>query len=451
MTATRPNILLIITHGTGRHLGCYGAPVVTPGLDRLAATGMRLDRCFCAGAQSSPSRGAMLTGRYPHRNGLMGLAHLGWQLHAGERCLPHLLARAGYDTHLFGFAHGSHDPARLGYAHVSDPPPDAGGIAAAAAGFLQARPATHPRQAPFFALVGLHEAQRPFPTMPCAAPPGMPPFLPDLAPLRSEIAGLNASVARADRALTTILDALDGGGPPRADTLVLFTTDQGIAMPGAAGTCYDAGLGTALLVRWPGHIPPARSSEALLSHVDLLPTLLAAADAPPPSDLALDGRSFLPLLLGQPFTPASHIFFEMTWHDRYNPMRGVRTPRFKYVRNFEPEAPAVYLPADIYRSPSGMALRGAYYARRRAPEQFFDLKTDPLERDNAVRDPTLRAEVGQLRTLVAAQMIASSDPLCRGPVSAPARQVERLLDERQRRELTGPLTAGERAVLGVLA
>ncbi len=438
---------MVITHDTGRHLGCYGAPVPTPTLDRVAAAGMRLDRYFCVAAQCSPSRGAILTGRYPHRNGLMGLAHLGWELHPEERCLPHYLAEAGYDTHLFGFQHESRDATRLGYTHVSDPARDAAGVAAAVAAFLRDQ-RTARGERPFFAMVGLRETHRPFPTAPSAPAAGVPDFLPDLPPVRAEIAGLNELALRVDRAMGTILAALDGEGGPRGETLVLYTTDHGIAMPGAKGTCYDAGLGTALLVRWPGHIAPGSRSGSLLSNVDLLPTLLDAAGVPPGPDADLDGRSFLALLRGESYAPRRHIFFEMTWHDRYNPMRGVRTDRFKYVRNFDPEGPAVYMPSDIYRSPSGDALREPCYATRRASEQFFDLQRDPLERQNAVAEPAYQADVAALRTLVAEWMEDSADPLNRGPVPPPARQIERMLDEARRHDLTGPLTGQERALLG---
>ncbi|HHY98026.1 MAG TPA: sulfatase-like hydrolase/transferase, partial [Firmicutes bacterium] len=60
-----PNILMIITHDTGRHLGCYGRKVDTPNLDRLAGEGARFDSYFCPAPQCSPSRGSILTGRYP--------------------------------------------------------------------------------------------------------------------------------------------------------------------------------------------------------------------------------------------------------------------------------------------------------------------------------------------------------------------------------------------------
>lgn len=76
----RPNIIMIIVHDLGQHLGCYGAGLKTPNLDKHANTGIRFDNFFATAAQCSPSRGSIMTGKYPHNNGLVGLAHIGWEI-----------------------------------------------------------------------------------------------------------------------------------------------------------------------------------------------------------------------------------------------------------------------------------------------------------------------------------------------------------------------------------
>ena len=115
-----PNVVIVITHDTGRHLGAYGRAVATPNLDRLADEGVLFEQAFCTAPQCSPSRASLLTGLVPHRHGLIGLAHRGFRLQpaALRRTLPRLLGGAGYRTHLFGFQHEAADPRDLGYQQV---------------------------------------------------------------------------------------------------------------------------------------------------------------------------------------------------------------------------------------------------------------------------------------------------------------------------------------------
>ena len=128
----RPNIIHLISHDMGRYLGCYGHRVATPNYDRIAAMGTRFENCFCTAAQCSPSRGSIMTGLYPHNNGLIGLSHIGWSINDGVRRLPEYLNELGYETCLIG---GHHEApiqpqedaasrraavASLGYRHFID-------------------------------------------------------------------------------------------------------------------------------------------------------------------------------------------------------------------------------------------------------------------------------------------------------------------------------------------
>ena len=451
MRGVRPNILLVITHDSGRRLGCYGTGVETPRLDRLAAEGMRFDQYFCTAPQCSPSRGSIFTGRFPHRNGLMGLAHLGWRLHGAERCLAQYLAEAGYETALCGMQHEHDvaDPGRLGYGQILGGARHMAAVAHEGAQFLAAHAsAGRGGRPPFLLVAGVTETHRPFdrPGYTPDDPAGVdvPAYLPDVPAVRQELAGFGGLVRAVDAGVGVLLDALATSGLAE-DTLVLFTTDHGIAFPRAKGMGYDPGLETALLARWPARIPAGAVCGALASNVDLLPTLLEVAGVPLPP--GLDGVGLLPQLAGGPGDPARRIHFELTWHDRYNPLRGVRGARWKYVRNFDPESPEVYLPADIYRSPSGEATRVACYARPRAAEELYDLQLDPGERQNRVGDPACTAIVDQLREDVAGWMARTDDPLARGHVAPPRDQAERLRREVDGGRLTGPLTAIEAGLI----
>ncbi|WP_454852710.1 sulfatase-like hydrolase/transferase [Promicromonospora soli] len=106
MGSAKPNIVIVHWHDTGRYLGAYGLEHVrTPNVDRLATDGVVFERSFATAPLCSPSRGSLFTGRYPHSNGLMGLAHLGWEYHANEHTLPMLLAAHGYRSVLVGLQH----------------------------------------------------------------------------------------------------------------------------------------------------------------------------------------------------------------------------------------------------------------------------------------------------------------------------------------------------------
>ncbi|MFQ5809216.1 MAG: sulfatase, partial [Armatimonadota bacterium] len=119
------------------------------------------------------------------------------------------------------------------------------------------------------------------------------------------------------------------------------------------------------------------------------------------------------------------VFVEMTWHDKYNPMRGIRTTRHKYVRNFG-DRPLVYLPSDIYRGRAGEEMRDEYYATSRPEEELYDLEEDPLEYSNLAGDPEHEGVLGTLRDRVQEWMEETDDPLLEGDWPPTEKQRERL-------------------------
>jgi len=427
MSITAPNIIKIICHDLGQHCGCYGAGVHTPHIDRLAAQGVRFGNYHCTAAQCSPSRGSIMTGRYPHRNGLVGLAHIGWELNPGERTIPMYLQELGYSTHLFGVQHEtSGDPVRLGYQAIEARGGKARELSPQVAAFIRerAREASH---RPFFLSMGTFEPHRPYEAEGYeSSDPGqvMPlPWLPDRPGIRADIADLNGLVRALDEAVGEVVSALDDSGLAE-NTLVVFTTDHGLAMPRAKGTCSDPGTKTALILRMPGRLAQGVVHQELLTNCDLLPTLLELAGGRHPADI--DGRSFAPLLTGGPYEPRDSIFCEMTWHDKYNPMRAIRTNELKYVRSFG-DRPLVYLPLDIWEGRAGQDVRDEYCGSRRPQEQLFDLRTDPLELQDVAADPSYADVLADLRATVQQWMQDTHDPLLSGdwpPTEAQRRRGE---------------------------
>lgn len=409
---SRSNILIIITHDTGRHLGCYGHGVDTPNLSRLASEGVQFNKAFCTAPQCSPSRASLLTGKYPHSHGLIGLTHRGWRLNPNEPLLPALLANAGYSTHLFGFQHESPDSYALGYQHVvSAKNHSCLNVAPLVIEFLDSKPRT-----PFFAMVGFSETHRPFPSYDGPIEDvKVPLWLPDEPIVRRDVAGLNTLVERVDEKVGEILNALERNG--LADnTLVIYTTDHGIAFPGAKATLFDPGIEIALLMRGPGGFSGGRHVDVMVSNVDIMPTLLEFCDIPIPD--GVQGKSLLPLLRGDISQLHEQLFPELTYHAAYDPMRGIRTEHYKYIRSFEQRT--WWCPPNVDPSPTKELMRErGYFDRPRPLEMLYDLRNDPLECNNLVDDPAYSDVLSDLRMRLEQWMQETNDPLLKGPVPPP--------------------------------
>jgi len=409
----KPNILVIITHDTGRHLGCCGKDVDTPNIDKLAEEGAIFTNLFCTAPQCSPSRASLITGRYPHSHGLIGLTHRGFRLNPNEPLLPHLLAQRGYSTYLFGFQHESPNPYTLGYQKVFKAKSNSClDVTPLVIDFLENN---RPKK-PFFVMIGFSETHRPFPQYegPVDNIKGFP-YLPDVEDIRRDIASLNILVRRVDEKVGEILRSLDEVGL-RDNTLVVFTTDHGVAFPGAKATLFDPGVEISLIMRGPGGFEDGRKIEALLSNLDFAPTILDLCGIPIPSEM--QGKSMLPIIRGESKRLHKQIFVEQTYHAAYDPIRGVRTDRYKYIRSFE-ERPFWFPPNVDGGLSKEVARRFGYFDKPRPPEMLFDLKADPTERNNLVDDPEYADILERMRSLLEDWMRRTSDPLLKGYVPPP--------------------------------
>ena len=155
----RDNVLIVHWHDLGRYLGVYGhADVSSPRLDQLAAEGILFTRAHATAPLCSPSRGSLFTGRYPQSNGLLGLAHHGWEYRTGVRTLPHLLAESGWYTALFGMQHETSSPSRLGFEEFDVSNSYCEYVVEQSTRWL----ANPPRQ-PFLLTAGFFETHRPYP------------------------------------------------------------------------------------------------------------------------------------------------------------------------------------------------------------------------------------------------------------------------------------------------
>jgi len=435
----RPNLVLVHCHDLGQHLGCYGADVDTPNIDRIAADGTRMANSFCSAPQCSPSRSSMMTGYYPHENGVMGLAHMGWALGDDWDTLPKLLRAAGYDTALLGFQHEVPDePERLGYEHVDSGMKRASELVDIVDDFLTERADADD---PFFVSIGIEEPHRPFRrdylpegTYDRYDPDEVPlddfPYLPNAPGVREDVADLRSVISEVlDPAVGRYRESLADAGLAE-ETVFVFTTDHGLAIPRAKGTCYDPGIETVLLVHQPGVVEGGAVHDDLVTNVDFTPTMLDLLGVEPPT--AVSGKSFAPLLRGEPHEDRDRIFAEMTWHDRYNPIRAIRTERYKYVRNFS-LLPEVFVPMDVAPTPSGREVHEEFHVPQRPAEELYDLEADPDESENLASDrkpfetaaeasdpdPGHADALDRLRDELEGWMESTDDPLLDGPVPYP--------------------------------
>ncbi|BBY58860.1 sulfatase family protein [Mycolicibacterium sarraceniae] len=392
----RDNLLIVHWHDLGRCLGAYGYPgVSSPRLDQLAAEGIIFTRSHATAPLCSPSRGSLFTGRYPHSNGLIGLAHHGFEYRAGVRTLPHILHDNGWYSALFGMQHETSFPVRLGYDEFNVSNSYCEYVVQRAQEWLTESAQIDPRT-PFLLTAGFFETHRPYPRdryEPAdTTNVDVPDFLPDTPEVRGDLAEFYGSIAVADAAVGRLLDTLADTGLDN-DTWVVFLTDHGPAFPRAKSTLYDAGTGIATIIRPPRHLGSSPLVyDELFSGVDLLPTLLELVGITPGDDI--EGLSHARNLLARQDNPVEvrdHVYTEKTYHDSFDPIRAIRTKKYSYIENYA-QRPLLDLPLDIEESPSGQAVE-AFVNGPRPPRELYDLEADPAESTNLlIADSTGEAE-----------------------------------------------------------
>lgn len=426
-----PNILYMHSHDTGRYVQPYGEPVPMPNVQALADQGVLFRQAFCAAPTCSASRACLLTGQYGQSNGMLGLAHRGWSLRDYRHHIVHVLRGAGYTSTLIGEQHISKEPGVIGYDEVMRVPTTHVDTVAPLAMEVLRRE----REQPLFVSIGFFETHREF------LGPGSlrdvhyskpPNNLPDTPEVRADVAAFKASARSLDHGVGMVLNQLDACGLDE-NTLIIYTTDHGMPFPGAKATLYDRGLGVNLILRGPEPFGGGRVIDALVSHIDIYPTVCEylGIERPP----FLEGVSLLALLRGETTSVREEIFAGSTWHAAYEPQRAIRTERHKLIRRWgERRTPVL---ANTDDGPSKHLLLAAGWAEREIPkEQLYDLLYDPNEANNLVEDPDYAAVLADLRARLETWMRDTEDPLLAGHVDPPPGVEINLPDQRSATEPT---------------
>ena len=452
----RPNIIYLHSHDTGRYIQPYGYAVETPNLQRFAEQGVVFRNAFCAGPTCSPSRAALLTGQYPHQNGMTALAHHGGRLKDPSRHLAHYLKRQGYATALSGTQHvtdGSVEAVQaVGYERfltrevwpswAKDFESWNQWHAQAAIDYLLKAD----KDRPFFLDCGFDLTHRmgkgeqwhttrnaPEGDARYVRPPAP---LPDTPETRRDFADFRVAARLLDECHGRVLAALEQTGLAET-TLVVITTDHGLAYPLMKCNLTAHGTGVLLMMRKPCVCAGGKVIDSLVSHVDVFPTLCEAAGLPRPD--GLEGASLLPLISGQSSSVRDAVFAEVNWHAAPEPMRSVRTSRYNYIRRFSPHTGPVLPNCDD--SVSKTILRHAGWdGRPQVAEELYDLMFDPNEACNRLAlhslgeggaaDCAYAAPLAEMRVRLKEWMEETDDPLLTGRIEPwPGARVTRVTDE----------------------
>lgn len=402
---TRPDIVIFLSDDhTCRDSSVYGSDILTPNMQRLADAGMTFDNAFVASPSCAPSRAALLTGMYPARNGAEAN-------HSRPRedlkKLPAFLQEVGYEVVAFGkVAHYQHTP-EYGFDLAKHFTYHDDAAVDESIRWLRSRNSDKP----LCLIVGTNWPHVPWPEDTADIDPAklsVPPNHVDTPSSRQWRARYTAAVQTMDLELGKVYDA--AREVLGEDLFFLHTSDHGAQWPFGKWTLYDDGIRTPMIVSWPGKIAHGKRSSAMVSWIDILPTLLEVTREAPPA--SIDGKSFLPVLKGTADSHRDVIFTTHSGDGNFNvfPTRAARTPDgWKYIRNLHPEFRfgshvtktvadngywADWVEAGAKDEQARSLVRRYQY---RPSEELYDIHADPWEQTNRIADPTQKERVARLR------------------------------------------------------
>jgi len=389
---SQPNIVFMIADDcTFRDLGCYGGQAKTPHLDRLAREGMKFTRCFQAAPMCSPTRHNIFTGLYPVSSGAYP-NHT--RVDPGVQSIVQYLTPLGYRVAQSGKTH-------VAPAEVFDWEKIPGGKNPSFEEVSTYVKKISKTKTPFCLLLCSNEPHTPWTHGdPSQYPPEkikLPPYLLDTPETREGMSRYFAEITYFDSQVGEAIRIIDEAGIAD-NTLFIVVSEQGNSLPFAKWTCYDNGLQSGCLVRWPGVIEKGSLNHAMIEYIDFLPTLIEVAGATPPPQL--QGASLLPTFFGKQ-KHKEYVYGIMTTRgiingsDHYG-IRSIRSEQHKLIWNLTPEEKFqnVCMKSPEFLSWVKQAQTGDQRARelvtrsqKRPPFELYDIKSDPLELKNLADHP----------------------------------------------------------------
>lgn len=426
-----PNILLIVSEDHSPHLSCYGDTVInTPHLDKIAEEGILFKNAYVTQSVCSPSRSSILTGLFPHQNGQLGLATQGYHMQDDVENIYAMLKKEGYRTGMIGKLHvnpessfpidshpiegsnfAKHDLKR--YATYSD-------------SIMQAS------EDPFFLMVNFPDAHypwqdtvegRPNHTVTPEEVATFPYIGFDNERIRKVTSSYYNCMIRLDECVGELMSVLEKSGK-KENTLVIYLSDHGDEMARGKFDVYEAGTKIPFMVSWPGKVEQGITSEALISTIDIVPTMLEAVGLSVPERVA--GKSLLPIFENPEIDFREYLFTEYNCDPiLYFPRRAVRDEQYKLIytllKDRKNETALAYTEnrsEALEGSPTLEELKSApdtiqevYNLWLKSPEiQLFDLKNDPLEFHDLTEDPDYAKVKERLMEAMFYWQEATNDP-----------------------------------------
>jgi uncharacterized sulfatase len=355
----QPNILIYVADDQYKSsIGCYGAnPSHTPNIDKLAEQGLQFTRCFTPSSICTPNRGVLLSGMYPLKNGAHA-NHSGF--YDGVKSLPNYMKELGYRACIAG-KDGIQKPSNLYEWDIRIKKSDEH-----VPGADEPKHDRH-RKSRFDDIekfVGSENSQ-PF----CLFHAASLPHSPKLNKLPNGLEGYDASNWYMDYEFGRYMELLKKYGLTE-NTIVIYLNDNEAQQSRTKNTLYDTGINVPMIVRWPGFVKSGITCDAMVSFIDILPTLLEIAGGEPPQKS--DGKSMLNVWEGKTNHHHDELYFSYTGvivgskrQEIPFPIRAVRTHDYKYIRYLNNKVPHPKFKGEMFPY-----------------EELFDLKNDPKEQKN---------------------------------------------------------------------